>query len=169
MFIFSSTSDILSCSHSNLMDNIPPNRWPDLFLVDDGGFTRAHFLIYFFHSWFLIKFSKFLILSWPMLKHGYISSGCSSTIWSTPLSIRNLNNKVGMVQRKLSCKSSWKRFLTWLEEVISSISCSLQNSSTIFLSHSDRLVWPPLRSLCINRWFSYSRGSVMSGFLGDFG
>lgn len=67
-----------------------------------------------------------MIFSQPLLRHGFISTGHGSSMWATPFSIRNLNWKVSIAQRKLSCKSPWKWLITSSKDVLSSIYCSSQ-------------------------------------------
>lgn len=81
-----------------------------------------------------MKLSQFLFFSQEILRCGSISRGHGLKMWETPLLIRNLNSKVGIVQRKFSCRWSWKWFLMLLKDVLCSIVCSSQKSSTIFLT-----------------------------------
>ena len=116
-----------------------PHRWPNLFLVDDGD----HFLMNCFDSWFLMNFSHLFIHSQSLLDHVSTSGGWGSTMWATPLLIRNLNSKVAMVQRKILGSSLWKLILMLSKEALLSIACSSQNLSTIWSAHSYKLVLPP--------------------------
>ena len=49
-----------------------------------------------------MNFSDHLIRSLSLLDHGSTSGGRGSIMWATPLSIKNLKSKVGIVQRNIS-------------------------------------------------------------------
>ena len=103
-----------------------------------------------FHYWFLTNLSHHLICSLSLLDRGSTSGSLGSTMWAMPLSIKNLKSKVGIVKRNILWKLSWKRFLILSKKSLSSIVCSSQKSSTICLTHYDKLVLPSFRSMCIN-------------------
>lgn len=121
------------------MAQYPPHRRPNLFFIDDGVHSSTNS----FHSWFSTNFSHWLIHSVSLLDCGSTNGGLGSTMLFMPFSIKNLKSKVGIVQRKLLWKSSWKRFLILSKESLSSIACSSQKSLTICSTHYDKLVLPP--------------------------
>ena len=152
--------------------NPPPHHRPDLLFVDDGVHHSTNCFHYCSSTNCFHRLTHFLSMS----DLGSTSGGLGSIIWDTPLSIKNLNNRVRIVQRKLSWKSfrKWSFMLSY--NVLLSIACSLQNLSIIFLNHSNRFVLPPFQSVCINcRFFCWFMNifseifEVLEEFLVSFG
>ena len=139
----------------------PPHHQPDLLSINNG----VHHSMNFFQCCSSTNCFHWLTLFLSVSDLGLTSRCLGLTIWATPLSIKNLNSRVGIVQRKISWNSSWKRYFMLSYNVLSSIACSSQKLSIMFSTHSDKFVLPPFVSLCNNcRFFSLLMNSFLEIF-----
>lgn len=120
-----------------------------------------HLLKKHYHSLSVMKFSHSLLRLCQFIQQCTTTSGWGSTMWEIPLSMRNLNSRVGTMHKNELWKSSWNIFFILSNYVLSSISYPLQKSSTIFSNHSNRVVWASFERLCSSNWSSNVSGFII--------